>query len=777
MKKLLAILLMTALLLSASCIPAFAEGAASDTLEPTTGPWDGFYWMTGGAMIAFGGVEGQSERLVYYRQGMTASSPIVIDNEAVPGATYDKSANTLTLSNVKLPETLSIYYMGDDFKLHVEGTCELGYIRALNYGGKYSTSLNVIGTGTLTVNKEKKNDEAMYFYGDGESLMHLDIAPSVTVHLYANENASEEIPQNVMRIWSTYADPAVTAGGKVIPEAKSERKVKNISETIAAAWVEDPDRVFQRGKRVTSKTDPDGVYAVEEVQYRTEVGFEKRYSVTKYNTYPEFEISVPDPAYVDEYGDHGVILTEEEFEAGYDYVMEPQPKKIRYTSENREKNRGYRGVKFIKDGDPDNVYIGQKNGWYTAYTSKLDEISEYYLYEAHWDEDEQLYVIEGSAVERNKTAEELEAKGYTIVTEPYERHAKIECWENPAPFDDSNSQDSYSLITRSSDPDGLYVYMGKTYSGGSANKVLISPVHYDEQNDEYYLNGNEEIIEIAIRDWESDSCDFSYKIDKGEQRVEVQYIDQNYTYEDYSSEEIALTKDGEPGKYYITYFVEDTDGAEQYFVPTYPLQWHEDTGHYYMFSVGLLFGDVYEGGEGLEEDGYHMILEDQPVDYTVTGEVKVSTGMALYQDDAGNSYIVDYDDTVYRISDDNRFTYGDKVVYIGTPAEDVSWNDLHEIAHEEPADDYMWWIAGTEYHHIGTGEEAGILGDVDSDGNVEIRDATWIQRYVSVIEIPFTITKTTADMDGDDEITVMDATAIQYYLAQMKDPYHIGEPA
>ena len=159
MKKLLAILLMTALLLSASCIPAFAEGAASDTLEPTTGPWDGFYWMTGGAMIAFGGVEGQSERLVYYRQGMTASSPIVIDNEAVPGATYDKSANTLTLSNVKLPDTLSIYYMGDDFKFHVEGTCELGYIRALNYGGKYSTSLNVIGTGTLTVNKEKKNDE------------------------------------------------------------------------------------------------------------------------------------------------------------------------------------------------------------------------------------------------------------------------------------------------------------------------------------------------------------------------------------------------------------------------------------------------------------------------------------------------------------------------------------------------------------------------------------------------------------------------------------------
>ena len=171
-----------------------------------------------------------------------------------------------------------------------------------------------------------------------------------------------------------------------------------------------------------------------------------------------------------------------------------------------------------------------------------------------------------------------------------------------------------------------------------------------------------------------------------------------------------------------------------------------------------------------------MILEDQPVDYTVTGSVTITT-MSLYKDDEGNSYIKDYFDTVYRISEDNKFTYGDKEYYIGTPAEDVDPDSLHDIHHEEIRDDSMWWIEGTEYHHIGTGEEAGILGDVDSDGNVEIRDATWIQRYVSVIEIPFTITKTTADTDGDDEITVMDATAIQYYLAQMKDPYHIGEPA
>ncbi len=69
----------------------------------------------------------------------------------------------------------------------------------------------------------------------------------------------------------------------------------------------------------------------------------------------------------------------------------------------------------------------------------------------------------------------------------------------------------------------------------------------------------------------------------------------------------------------------------------------------------------------------------------------------------------------------------------------------------------------------------GLLGDVDGDSNVEVRDATWIQRHIAQVEIPFVISKTTADVDGDGIITVMDATAIQYYLANMKTTYHIGE--
>lgn len=66
-------------------------------------------------------------------------------------------------------------------------------------------------------------------------------------------------------------------------------------------------------------------------------------------------------------------------------------------------------------------------------------------------------------------------------------------------------------------------------------------------------------------------------------------------------------------------------------------------------------------------------------------------------------------------------------------------------------------------------------GDVDDDGAIMIVDATYIQRHIVGIPIPFTLNETVADTDGDGIITVMDATAIQYYLANMKTTYKIGE--
>ncbi len=67
------------------------------------------------------------------------------------------------------------------------------------------------------------------------------------------------------------------------------------------------------------------------------------------------------------------------------------------------------------------------------------------------------------------------------------------------------------------------------------------------------------------------------------------------------------------------------------------------------------------------------------------------------------------------------------------------------------------------------------LGDVDGNEEVDVKDATWIQRLVAGIEIPFTVDDKYADIDGDGEVNIMDATAIQYYLIKSKNPYKIGQ--
>ena len=66
---------------------------------------------------------------------------------------------------------------------------------------------------------------------------------------------------------------------------------------------------------------------------------------------------------------------------------------------------------------------------------------------------------------------------------------------------------------------------------------------------------------------------------------------------------------------------------------------------------------------------------------------------------------------------------------------------------------YAYFIPAVDY----------ILGDANSDGKVNILDATFIQRHLVGFEN--SINKDAADVDGDGEITVLDATTIQRFLA------------
>ena len=69
-----------------------------------------------------------------------------------------------------------------------------------------------------------------------------------------------------------------------------------------------------------------------------------------------------------------------------------------------------------------------------------------------------------------------------------------------------------------------------------------------------------------------------------------------------------------------------------------------------------------------------------------------------------------------------------------------------------------------------------ILGDVDSNGEVMVTDATFIQRMIVQIDIPFVLVEKVADVDGDGDVTLMDVSYIQRWLANLHVSYNIGKP-
>ena len=68
-----------------------------------------------------------------------------------------------------------------------------------------------------------------------------------------------------------------------------------------------------------------------------------------------------------------------------------------------------------------------------------------------------------------------------------------------------------------------------------------------------------------------------------------------------------------------------------------------------------------------------------------------------------------------------------------------------------------------------------ILGDANSDNDVQVDDATKILRYVVDLETLTDVQTLAADVDGDGFVTVIDATIIQRYMAEMPVKYDVGK--
>ena len=69
-----------------------------------------------------------------------------------------------------------------------------------------------------------------------------------------------------------------------------------------------------------------------------------------------------------------------------------------------------------------------------------------------------------------------------------------------------------------------------------------------------------------------------------------------------------------------------------------------------------------------------------------------------------------------------------------------------------------------------------LLGDVNSDGQVNVSDVTETQRIAASVFAPDALTARAADVNGDGIVNVVDATEIQKYIAGYTSENNINKP-
>lgn len=68
-----------------------------------------------------------------------------------------------------------------------------------------------------------------------------------------------------------------------------------------------------------------------------------------------------------------------------------------------------------------------------------------------------------------------------------------------------------------------------------------------------------------------------------------------------------------------------------------------------------------------------------------------------------------------------------------------------------------------------------LLGDVDGNGRITVRDATTIQKSLSGMEILDPLSKKLADVDGNGKVVIKDVSTLQKWLSGSKISYAIGK--
>ena len=406
------------------------------------------------------------------------------------GAYYDAQTNTLTLTNVKEPlMQLEVTSMGEDFKLVIEGECELACIDVFDdYMHPGYSGLTIAGTGHLVLNKNdfEYRSSAILFRGE-ESPAKLTLGKSVNIEMYGSKNGndedndySEKMKHSVIAWYgSTITDSSVL-------KAENGQKIDVSNEPIweyekiKGLYVNKDSRNYSIFYAHNEK-DPfeEGVYGVSSNLKYANPGESIYYYPEKYYYIERFDAYMTDPDY---YSDN---MSEEQFkEAGYSLDTYESQKKIDfYDPDHLDENWHYSGYQLTNEEDPEGIYsISQY-----IYGKTEEQIREQYpIQELSYNEETKQYsrVNEDGNDDRANEAE-FEEKGYFFIDDGEGNHILISI---PVP-DKPNSRYVYYLIGkegedtiygidsgfyREMDPDVNYM-MNKLTLDEESGKYIIDP--------------------------------------------------------------------------------------------------------------------------------------------------------------------------------------------------------------------------------------------------------------------------------------------------------------
>lgn len=688
-RNLLAVILAVLLLMSALPLTAFAEESKP---TPTSGPTENVSIFGGARAGVYDTATRQNFNVVYYDY---TNGGLKINNSAVSGMTYDKAANTLTVENVHQRDNeLFIWYMGDDFKLNVKGENEFGVIFVYNGFDFHSTSLNIVGDGTLTVNEQRRNDIAIQMVANGaHSLMHLDIADTVTVHLYSAEGEEGEDPNPVAALSSTRITTAeggaITIGGVAIPEAQGKQIIVEEPDYVPALIVDRSDREVVQGTMVTPKstTDAEGKYALSVMDGVI-------YLVSRYMYVDELGMWVVDQDFSDK-GFIGRRYSKEEFEEQYDYVYGMAPTQVAFMDTYQYENRGWSAAKLTRADEPGAVYAGEVD-----WEDDFDDPHGFTVYRVVWSDADEIYFKDDSYTPKYIARSELEAEGFTLPTEDIERRNELTVWSSDDPEDDDRWEMTCEVIRRKSAPDDLYVQIGTYSSSSGETGISIQKVHFDPETEEFYILyadfSSAEYMTVSDAELESGE-EFYYDIENVTRPIEIRYINASYSFDEYAEKGVLLSKKDDPDNVYAykqwTHY-SGGSGSTVYAV----IRLESRNGHYFE-DEDFEEQEFYDLSD-LEWMGYEIVESYQPLDYKTKGSVD-RLELPLYTDNDGNRYYADYNDNVYSFTESDLFQIGSEKYYWGVPEYTLSMDDLNDTVHEVVTDNYSYLIPGTEYHHTG----------------------------------------------------------------------------